>query len=74
MRMSLESNKDIAERCNGLARLFHRSKGFNVPDDCDMSESRHHDEIHSWNLAVTAFEYICGFDVQEALEDLEGHQ
>lgn len=69
--MTLESNKHHVAKCNGLARLFHGLKGYDVPHDVNMHECEHDDEILSWFWAVTAYEYLTGVDMDEALDNLE---
>lgn len=72
--MTVESNKYHVAKCNGLARLFHGLKGYDVPLGVKMYECEHHDEILSWFWAETAYEYLVGIDIQEALDNLEDLQ
>lgn len=67
--MTVESNKHHISKCNGLACLFHGMKGYDVPTDTEMYECEHHDEVLSWFWAVTAYEYLVGIDMREALNN-----
>lgn len=62
---------EIVQEGNELARQFYRSMGCVVPEDHKFYEARHPQERGCWNLAVIAYEYIEGTDLEECLEEMQ---
>lgn len=58
-------------RCNELARLFYEMRGYVVPEGHRFDQASHPDELGMWNLAVLAFDFIEGTDVEDALAQIE---
>lgn len=63
--------RQIVDDCNELAMAFYSMHGYEVPPDYKMYKATHPQERGMWNMAVYAYDYIEGTEVQSALDDLE---
>lgn len=63
---------DIVKRGNDLARQFYASMGCVVPDDYKFYEATHPQEVGCWNMAVMAYDFIEGTDLEDCLNQWLG--
>ena len=70
-RKHMEENKKIVKEANELARKFYLAHGYNVEKGYRFDQATHPQEQGMWNLAVMAYSFIEGTDVEEALVEIE---
>jgi hypothetical protein len=63
--------QQIVDKANALARQFYQSMGYEVREGYRFDQARHPQEQGMWNLAVMAYEFIEGTDVESALSEIE---
>jgi len=65
-------NKELVERCNDLAWCLAERDGI-VAGTCHKFylSPQDHIDIKYWHMAVTAFDFIEGVDVEKALAEME---
>lgn len=68
----MKTERQIVDDCNALARTFYLLQGCEVPEGYKFHEAHHPAELSCWEMAMAAYEYIEGTDVESALADLEG--
>lgn len=61
----------IVDRANELARIFYEAHGYEVPKGYRFDKAHHPQEAGMWNLAVMAFAFIDGTNVDDALSEVE---
>ena len=66
----MKTLKQIVHGCNALARRFYKMQGCVVNDEFKFYEAHHPAEVGCWNMAVAAYDYIEGTDVESCLEEL----
>lgn len=62
--------EETVSQCNALAKLFYKMHGCEVPEGYRFDKAKHPQERSMWNLAVTAYYFIDGVDVEEARKSL----
>lgn len=67
----MKTLEEIVNDCNKLAGLFYLMQGCKVDNNFKFNTSEHPTEQGMWNMAVAAYEYIEGTDVEQALLDIE---
>lgn len=65
------TDRELVDKCNSLAIHFYRMAGYVVEPTYKMYEASHPQERGFWNMAVEAFEFVNGSDVENALDCLE---
>jgi hypothetical protein len=71
--MTDKTYAQIVNECNALAHSFYKAHGNKRPDEFQFYEATHPQEHLMWILAVLAYGHIEGIDVDDAVEQLEGH-
>lgn len=66
-----KSNRDLVAKCNELARQFYEIDGYEVLEGYEFFNATHPQEVGAWRMAVLAYEFIEGTDIENALCDLE---
>lgn len=66
--------RSIVKKCNNLAREFYAMQGYAVPFDFKFWRAHHPQEASAWNMAKVACEYLKGFDVDAALDEIGEEQ
>jgi len=61
----------IIENANKLARKFYLAYGNKVEKGYRFDKANHPQEKGMWDLAVIAYEFIDGTEVEEALEETQ---
>lgn len=67
----MEICEQIIKNANELARKFYRSYGNNVKKGYRFDIAKHPQEKGMWNLAVLAYDFIEGIDIEDVLEEVE---
>ena len=65
----MKTNSEIVRDANNLARLFYQSMGCDVSIDYKFYEATHPQEKGCWNLAIIAYDFIEGTDVEDCLDE-----
>lgn len=65
------TDREIVDKCNGLARLFYAANGYEVPEGYRFDQATHPQERGMWNLAAIAYDHIADTDVENALAECE---
>lgn len=65
------TDRELVDKCNELAIRFYRMNGYQVDPTYKMYEATHPQEVGAWNMAVEAFDFVNGSDVENALDCLE---
>lgn len=65
------TNAETVALCNRLARRFYAVHGCSVTQGYRFDQATHPDERRMWNLAVLAFDYIEGTDIEDVLAQME---
>jgi hypothetical protein len=67
----MKTEQEIVDGCNELARRFYMAMGYEVPAEYRMHDATHPQEVMCWEMAVTAYEFIEGTEVDHILQCLE---
>lgn len=70
----ISDERKIVDRCNELAREFYKGHGYDVPLGYRFDQAEHPQERGMWNLAVIAFDFIEGTDVDDCLAQVEDEE
>lgn len=65
------TEKQIVDDANELARGFYKLMGYEVKEGFRFDLSCHPQERTCWNMAVLAYDFIQGTDVEGALATCE---
>lgn len=68
-----KTDVELVAACNALAREFYLAHGYGVPDGYRFDAATHPQEVGMWNLAVLAYDFIAGTDIENALCNLDEH-
>lgn len=63
--------QEIVDKCNSLARLFYKSRGYNVEIGYRFDEASHPEERGMWNQAAIACLLLLGVDPDDSLTEIE---
>lgn len=66
-----KTDKQVVTDCNELARKFYLMLGCQVEEATQFQSAIHPTEQLMWRMAVMAYEFIEGTDVESALDSLE---
>lgn len=66
-----KSPQEIIDDCNALARLFYKAHGYQVDEGYRFDTATHPQEQGMWNLAVIAYDFIQGMEIDQVLMELE---
>ena len=72
--VSSKTDQEIVDEANGLAAQFYKAHGYEVPEGYKFHEATHPHEISMWNMAVLAYEYLTGTDLNDALSGIEDEE
>ena len=67
----MQTEKQIVDKANALARTFYEMHGYEVPEGYRFDKAHHPQERCMWAMACHAFDQIEGTDVEEALSAVE---
>lgn len=67
----MKTDRELVDLANELARQFYAANGYEVPEGYEFQNARHPQERGMWNLAVIAYEFIDGTDIEAALAEVE---
>lgn len=70
MQRKQPTDQEVVDKALELARIIYKSNGYNVPKGFKFYDSHHPQEIGMWNIAVMAFDFIDGTDVESALDNV----
>lgn len=66
-----EDYVSLVDDCNKLAIIFYGISGYSdfvtISPDYKMYEGTHPQEMKMWNMAVEAYKYIDGYDIEKML-------
>lgn len=67
----MKTDQQVIDDCNELASKFCDVFGYEVDGEHEFHLSPNPQMAMMWDLAVTAYEFIEGTDVENALDELE---
>jgi hypothetical protein len=68
---NLKGDQQLVDECNELARKFYLAHGNQVDEGYRFDRATHPQEQSMWNLAVIAYDFIDGTDIEDAISNLE---
>ena len=65
----MKTNREIVENCNALARKYYAMQGYQVDESFKFYQSTFPAEVLCWEMAMAAYDFIEGTEVDGALDE-----